>query len=193
MVLFLIINNIKKYFYSGYFFQLIIYNILMLVLINFNLNINKTYHIFWLLILYSILLSIDNLFQKDYSDNSLEIIFISDLSLYFYTLFKFTLFWIFCQFPFFMILFFFYAFDHHIFLSLFLGSLSFTLIGGLNNALTLYLQDKSIIISIMVYPLFIPIIIYGTSLYLFILIIIFVFLIIIIPFLTSRILIHNIK
>lgn len=106
MVLFLIINNIKKYFYSGYFFQLIIYNILMLVLINFNLNINKTYHIFWLLILYSILLSIDNLFQKDYSDNSLEIIFISDLSLYFYTLFKFTLFWIFCQFPFFMILFF---------------------------------------------------------------------------------------
>jgi len=68
---------------------------------------------------------------------------------------------------------------------LMLGSFSCTLLGGLNYMFTFGLLEKVLILSIMVFPLFIPILIFGTSLQLGLLFKLTLFFLITIPYFTA--------
>jgi len=73
-----------------------------------------------------------------------------------------------------------------------LGSIACSLLGGLMYVLTFGIYEKTLLLSIMVFPLFIPILVFGTSLIITFLLQFVIFLIIIIPFITTYVLIKNI-
>jgi len=186
-------SQIKRFFLSAFFIQIIIFNLIILLILKFSINNLNIYNSLWILNLFYIFFNIDNLFQKDFSDHGLELLYLSNISFYFYVFLQYLIFWLFYQLPFLILIFYYYNFSFLESFCFFLGSWSLTLLSGFINTLTLYLLDKSLIFSIMVYPLFIPILIYGTSLFLLMLLIILISLIIIIPALTNYILIQNIK
>lgn len=193
MIYYFIRNSVKLYIKSGILYQLLIYNLLVLVLILFLFKTYTFINLIWLIIFLSTFLSLDLLFKQDFVDGRLEILYLSPFSLYVYTIIKYSLFWIFCHFPFITIIALINGFDLTAYFCLLLGSISCSLLGGLNYVLTFGLYDKILLLSIMVFPLFIPILIFGTSLKLFILFQFVILLIFIIPVLTTYILNKNIN
>lgn len=192
MIFYFIKNSVKLYIKSGILYHLLIYNLLVLVLILFLFKSYIFINLIWLIIFLSTFLSLDLLFKQDYVDGRLEILYLSPFSLYVYTLIKYVLYWIFCHLPFISIISIINGFDTTSYFCLIFGSLSCTLLGGLNYVLTFSLFEKTLLLSIMVFPLFIPILIFGTSLQLLILFQFVILLSFIIPILTTYLLSKNI-
>lgn len=124
----------------------------------------------WVVALLATLLSLDGLFRGDYEDGSLEQMLITPQPLYFQVLAKICVHWMVSGLPLtlmapvlgvmlnlpaagFMPL----------LISLLLGTVSLSLIGAIGAALTVALRKGGLLLSLIIMPLYVPVLIFGTS------------------------------
>jgi heme exporter protein B len=126
--------------------------------------------IIWISLLFSSLLSIENLFSLDYEDGTLEQVLITSECLSLYLLIKSIIHWLYTTGPLLLIsivianLFFIPKQGIIIlFLSLLLGSPVLVIIGGIGSALTLGLGNRGIVLMLMMLPLYLPVLIFGSA------------------------------
>ncbi|WP_439653234.1 heme exporter protein CcmB [Pseudomaricurvus albidus] len=124
----------------------------------------------WVVALLATLLSLDGLFRADYEDGALEQLLMSPQPLYFQVLAKVLVHWLVTGLPltimapllgvmlslpaagFWPLVF-----------SLFLGTACLSLIGAIGAALTVALRKGGLLISLIIMPLYVPILIFGSS------------------------------
>lgn len=126
--------------------------------------------IIWVALLFAIMFSIEGMFQMDFEDGTLEQIALHSQSLTVSVLGKLLAHWIITALPLLAIsgimsqLFFLPKQAIIVlFLSLLLGSPVLTIIGAIGAALTLGLRNRSIVLVLLVLPLYLPVLIFGTS------------------------------
>ncbi len=126
--------------------------------------------IVWIMALLASLLSLEALFRSDYEDGSLEQILISPQPLYFVVLAKLLVHWCATGLPLTLIsplLGLLMSLPEAgyipLIISLLLGTISMTLIGGIGAALTLSARRSGLLLSLIVVPLYIPLLIFGAS------------------------------
>ena len=122
----------------------------------------------WICILLSTLLSIQNIFNEDYEDGSLDLMFVSRIPMINIVLIKIFINWLFSSLPlillsFLMVFLLYLPFESLsiLLLSLFIGTPIISLFGALAGALSL--GKSSILGSAIVLPLSLPVLILGTS------------------------------
>lgn len=124
----------------------------------------------WVSALLATMLSLDRLFQSDFDDGSLEQLVLCSQPLYLLVLVKSLIHWCLTGLPL-IILSPFLAImlnleSQHIpvlLLTLLMGTPVISLIGGIGAALTVSLRSGGILISLLVLPLTIPVLIFGTG------------------------------
>ena len=99
----------------------------------------------WVAALLAALLSLDSLFRSDYDDGSLEQLLLTPQPLALLVLAKVAVHWLLTGLP------------------LALGSASLSLIGAIGAALTVGLSRGGVLLSLLVLPLFIPVLIFGAG------------------------------
>lgn len=126
--------------------------------------------IVWVMALLATLLSLDGLFRSDYDDGSLEQMLISPQSLYFSVMAKVLVHWLVSGLPVTLLapilgLMLSLPLDGYgaLFASLLLGTAAMSLIGAVGAALTVSLRKGGLLLSLIVMPLYIPILIFGAS------------------------------
>jgi heme exporter protein B len=126
--------------------------------------------IVWVMALLATLLSLDGLFRSDYEDGSLEQMLISPQSLYFTVMAKVLVHWLVSGLPVTLLapllgLMLSLPVDGYwpLLVSLALGTASMSLIGAVGAALTVSLRKGGLLLSLIVMPLYIPILIFGAS------------------------------
>lgn len=126
--------------------------------------------IVWVMALLATLLSLDGLFRSDYDDGSLEQMLISPQSLYFAVMAKVLVHWLVSGLPVTLLapvlaLMLSLPADGYwaLFVSLLLGTASMSLIGAVGAALTVSLRKGGLLLSLIVMPLYIPVLIFGAS------------------------------
>ncbi len=126
--------------------------------------------ILWVVALLACLLSSDNLFRSDYDDGSLEQMLLSPVSLYIQVLAKAMSYWLLTGFPLALIAPLLGLLLHlpatgmlALVVSMGLGTVSLSLIGAIGAALTVGLRKGGLLISLIVLPLYIPVLIFGVS------------------------------
>ena len=124
----------------------------------------------WVAALLATMLSLDRLFQSDYDDGSLEQIVLCAQPLYLIVLVKTLIHWSLTGLPLIMLSPFLAIMlnleSQHIpvlMLTLVMGTPVISLIGGIGAALTVSLRSGGILISLLVLPLTIPVLIFGTG------------------------------
>jgi len=124
----------------------------------------------WVAALLATMLSLDRLFQSDYDDGSLEQIVLCAQPLYLIVLMKSLIHWTLTGLPLIFLSPFLAIMLHleaqHIpvlMLTLLMGTPVISLIGGIGAALTVSLRSGGILISLLVLPLTIPVLIFGTG------------------------------
>jgi len=124
----------------------------------------------WVAALLATMLSLDRLFQSDYDDGSLEQLVLCAQPLYLIVLMKSLIHWSLTGFPLILLSPFLAIMLHldtqHIpvlMLTLLIGTPVISLIGGIGAALTVSLRSGGILISLLVLPLTIPVLIFGTG------------------------------
>ncbi len=126
--------------------------------------------VIWVAALLATLLALDGLFRDDYSDGSLEQLLLSPHPLPLLVLAKTTAHWLVSGLPL-VILSPLLALLMQLplqalpalLLSLVLGTLSLSLIGSIGAALTVGLKRGSVLLALLVLPLFIPVLIFGSG------------------------------
>lgn len=126
--------------------------------------------IVWVMALLATLLSLDGLFRSDYEDGSLEQMLISPQSLYFTVMAKVLVHWLVSGLPVTLLapllgLMLSLPVDGYwpLLVSLALGTASMSLIGAVGAALTVSLRKGGLLLSLIVMPLYIPVLIFGAS------------------------------
>lgn len=126
--------------------------------------------ILWVMALLATLLSLDGLFRADYEDGSLEQMLISPQSLYFTVMAKVLVHWLVSGLPVAILapvlgLMLSLPVSGYwaLFISLLLGTASMSLIGAVGAALTVSLRKGGLLLSLIVMPLYIPVLIFGAS------------------------------
>jgi heme exporter protein B len=124
----------------------------------------------WVMALLATLLSLDSLFRSDFDDGSLEQLLISPQSIYFSVLAKVLVHWLTTGVPVTLLapllglmLNLSVAGYVPLVASLLLGTAAMSLIGAVGAALTVSLRKGGLLLSLIVMPLFIPILIFGAS------------------------------
>jgi heme exporter protein B len=124
----------------------------------------------WVMALLATLLSLDGLFRSDFDDGSLEQMLISPQSLYFSLLAKVLVHWLTTGLPVTLLapllgvmLNLSVAGYVPLVVSLLLGTASMSLIGAVGAALTVSLRKGGLLLSLIVMPLYIPVLIFGAS------------------------------
>ncbi|WP_409523381.1 heme exporter protein CcmB [Nitrincola sp. MINF-07-Sa-05] len=124
----------------------------------------------WVAALLATLLSMDSLFRSDFDDGSLEQILLSPQPLFMVVLGKVMAHWIMTGLPLTLIapvlgimLFLPTEGMGGLMLSLLLGTPTLSLIGAIGAALTVGLRKGGVLISLLVLPLYIPVLIFGTA------------------------------
>ena len=124
----------------------------------------------WVAALLATMLSIDRLFQSDYDDGSLEQLVLCAQPLYLIVLIKSLVHWSLTGLPLILLSPFLAVMLHldtqHIpvlMLTLLIGTPVISLIGGIGAALTVSLRSGGILISLLVLPLTMPVLIFGTG------------------------------
>ena len=122
----------------------------------------------WICILLSTLLSIQNIFNEDYEDGSLDLMFVSRIPMIFIVLIKIFINWVFTSAPLillsFLMVFLLYLPSESLgmlLVSLLIGTPIISLFGALAGALSL--GRSSVLGSAIVLPLSLPVLILGTS------------------------------
>lgn len=126
--------------------------------------------IIWVMALLATLLSLDGLFQSDFEDGSLEQMLISTQPLYLMVLAKVLVHWLVTGVPLALIaplLGVMLALPLEGFatmwISLLVGTAVMSLVGAIGAALTVSLRRSGLLLSLMVMPLYIPVLIFGSS------------------------------
>ncbi|RAU16694.1 heme exporter protein CcmB [Nitrincola tibetensis] len=124
----------------------------------------------WVAALLSTLLSMDSLFRSDFEDGSLEQILVSPQPLYFVVLGKVISHWMMTGLPLTLMapllgVMLFLPFEGMggLVLSLLIGTPTLSLVGGIGAALTVGLRKGGVLVSLLVIPLYIPVLIFGTA------------------------------
>jgi heme exporter protein B len=124
----------------------------------------------WVTLLLSVLLSADRIFQQDFEDGSLEVMAIAPAPLEMVALAKVLAHWLSTSLPLAVaapLLGFLLNLDASMIwplaLAMVIGSLGLSLIAGMGAALTVNLRRGGLLISILVLPLYVPILIFGVS------------------------------
>lgn len=124
----------------------------------------------WVAALLASMLSLDRLFQSDYDDGSLEQLVLSPQPTYLLALTKVMVHWLFTGLPLILLspllALMMQMSSAHIpvlMLSLLLGTPVISLLGGIGAALTVSLRGGGILVSLLVLPLTIPVLIFGTG------------------------------
>lgn len=126
--------------------------------------------ILWVAALLATLLSLDMMFRNDFDDGSLEQILLASLPVEWLVLAKIICHWLTTGLPLTLVsplLAMMLALPSHaigaLMLSLLVGTLALSLIGSVGAALTVGLRKGGLLLSLLVMPLFIPILIFGAS------------------------------
>jgi heme exporter protein B len=124
----------------------------------------------WVVALLATLLSLDGLFRSDFEDGTLEQLLISPQPLYFQVLAKVLVHWLITGLPLTMVapvlgvmLSLPEAGYLPLMASLFLGTACLSLIGSIGAALTVALRKGGLLLSLIILPLYVPILIFGAS------------------------------
>ena len=124
----------------------------------------------WIIALLATLLSLDRMFQSDFEDGSLDQMLVSGQPLYWFALIKAVVHWLLTGLPLTILapvmgLMMNLAPQGYIALivSLLLGSACLSLIGAIGAALTVALRRGGLLLSLIIMPLYVPILIFGTS------------------------------
>ncbi len=124
----------------------------------------------WVAALLSTMLSLDRLFQADYDDGVLEQLVLSGQPLYLLVLVKFFVHWLLTAIPLVLMSPLLAVMLHlnpeHLpvlILTLIIGTPVITLIGGIGAALTVSLRSGGVLVSLLVLPLTVPILIFGSG------------------------------
>lgn len=124
----------------------------------------------WIIALLSSLLSLPQIFYRDYSDGALDQLRLSGVALEWCAFAKCAANWIACQLPLIFISPLFGLMlgleegqSARLMLSLLIGTPVLSLIGALGSALTLHARNHSGIFAVLVLPLYIPVLIFGTA------------------------------
>lgn len=124
----------------------------------------------WVIALLASMLSLDSLFRSDYDDGSLEQMILSPQPLYFLVLAKTIAHWITTGLPLTLVapllgimLSLPAAGFIPLMLSLLLGTLVLSLIGAIGAALTVSLRKGGLLLSLIIMPLYVPVLIFGAS------------------------------
>jgi heme exporter protein B len=166
----LYIRNIADFYNPPLFFVLVI------ILYPFALGAendilkNGAAGLVWVAALLSSMLSLDNLFKEDFSDGTLEEMILSPHSLGLIVSAKILVFWLFSGFALTLLspllaLMLGLPFDvlDVLVISLLLGTPVLSLVGAVGAALTLGLKNNGVILSLLILPLYIPVLIFGSS------------------------------
>ena len=126
--------------------------------------------IIWVSALLSVMLSMDRLFQPDYEDGSLDLLILSSLPLELIVLAKIVSHWLTTGFPLIIIspllaLFLNMGTPGYstLLIALVLGTPTLSLVGAIGAALILGARRSGVLLSVLILPLFIPILIFGVS------------------------------
>lgn len=126
--------------------------------------------IVWVMALLATLLSLDNLFRRDYDDGSLDQLLVSPAPLYWVVIAKVTAHWLYTGLPLTLmspLLALMLALPAEgvvpLMLSLFLGTGVLSFIGAVGAALTVSLRRGGLLIALIVMPLYVPVLIFGTA------------------------------
>jgi len=126
--------------------------------------------ILWVMALLATLLSLDNLFRSDFDDGTLEQLLISPHPLYWSVLAKIFAYWLATGLPLMLLsplLGVMLSLPSSAFIalccSLLLGTAAMSLIGAVGAALTVGLRKGGLLISLIVMPLYVPILIFGAN------------------------------
>jgi heme exporter protein B len=126
--------------------------------------------IIWVMALLATLLSLDNLFRSDFDDGSLEQLLIAPYSLFFNVLAKVLAHWLATGLPLTLLaplLGVMLSLPSTAFFalccSLLMGTAVMSLIGAVGAALTVGLRKGGLLISLIVMPLYVPVLIFGAS------------------------------
>ncbi len=126
--------------------------------------------IIWTAILLATLMSLTHLFRKEYDDGTLELMMLSHHSLAVLVMIKLAAHWIINILPLIVLAPFIASalgMDLHIqgalLLTLFLGTPSLILIGATVATLTLVIPQNGMLLALLVLPLYVPVLIFGTS------------------------------
>jgi len=126
--------------------------------------------IIWVAALLSCLLSLDRLFKTDYQDGSLEQMLLSPYPVFILTLAKITAHWLLTGLPVLLVAPLLAVLLHlpeqsygALMLTLLLGTPVLSFIGAIGVALTVGLKKGGVLLSLIVLPLYIPVLIFATS------------------------------
>ena len=126
--------------------------------------------IIWVSALLATLLSLDRLFKADHNDGSLEQMLISPQPLFIFTLAKITAHWLLTGLPLILVAPVLAALLYlpeqsysALFLTLLLGTPVLSFIGAIGAALTVGVKKGGVLLSLIVLPLYIPVLIFATS------------------------------
>ena len=126
--------------------------------------------IIWVAALLAALLSLDNLFRSDFEDGFLEVMLLSPHSLYLLVLAKVLAHWLVTGLPLVImapLLGMALGLPDHVMdevlLSLLLGTPVLSLMGAIGTALILGLRSGGMMISLLVLPLYVPVLVYGAG------------------------------
>ena len=126
--------------------------------------------ILWITLLLSVLLSADRIFQHDYEDGSLEIMTMASLPLELVVLAKTLAHWLSTSLPLAIAAPFLGVLLNlktqtiwPLLVAMMLGSVALSLIAGIGASLTLDLRRGGLLISILVLPLYVPVLVFGIS------------------------------
>ncbi|HEY7772464.1 MAG TPA: heme exporter protein CcmB [Marinagarivorans sp.] len=124
----------------------------------------------WVIALLATLLSLDGLFRSDYDDGSLEQMLLSPQPLAWLVLAKIAAHWLVTGIPLTLLtplmgVMLFLPAEGYLpmMLSLLIGTASLSLIGSIGAALTVGLRKGGLILSLVVMPLYVPVLIFGAS------------------------------
>ncbi len=126
--------------------------------------------VIWVMALLTTLLSADAMFRSDYDDGSLEQLVLSPASLYLMAIAKVISHWLVTGLPLTIlspvlgVLLYMPAEGIKVLLvSLLLGTITMSFIGAIGAGLTVSLQRGGLLLSLIILPMYIPILIFGTS------------------------------
>lgn len=124
----------------------------------------------WVIALLACLLSLDGLFRSDYDDGSLEQLLLSPQPLYFIVITKILVHWLTTGLPLTLVapllgvLLSLPAEGYvPLWLSMLLGTMTLSFVGGIGAALTVSLRKGGLLLSLIIMPLYVPVLIFGAS------------------------------
>ncbi len=124
----------------------------------------------WVIALLACLLSLDGLFRTDYDDGTLEQLILSPQPLYFIVIIKALVHWLTTGLPLTLVapllgVLLALPSDGFIplWLSLLLGTLTLSFVGAIGAALTVSLRKGGLLLSLIIMPLYVPVLIFGAS------------------------------